>query len=655
MTALDPATILGPTGAIARRLNEYEHRLEQTRMSEAVARAIADRGHLLVEAGTGVGKSFAYLVPAIQAAVESGKPVVISTGTINLQEQLIQKDIPFLRSIWPDEFSAVIMKGRSNYISLRRLEGAVKRGLSGSSRADEVDQLGEIRFWSLRTTDGSLSDLEFKPFPTVWDAVESDHGNCLGKKCRTYNQCFYYKAARRAKRANLIVVNHALYLADLSVRAASGGKGMLPDHDVVVFDEAHRLEAVASDQLGVRVGRTGVARELSRLYNERSGKGLLAFHRLHEAIEMTRRAHQLTGAFFDQVSTLGARYGGSNGRIRTPPKLVNELGPELRRLSNEIYAQIDGWDDAEESKELESSAARVESLADVIGGWIKQDDAEAVYWVEPPPEGRTARGPVLSAAPIDVGPVLRAQLFDRVPTCILTSATLCVGSPPSFDYIKARLGLAGCRTLQLGSPFDYPRQVTLHVARGLPDPSERPDDYERAAIEAIPRYLEMTHGKAFVLFTSNKMLQTAARQLNPWFVAHNIRLFAQTDGMPRAKMLEAFKSDVDSVIFGAESFWEGVDVPGAALSNVIIARLPFRTPGHPLAEARHEAIRARGGVPFREVQLPEAILRFKQGFGRLVRSKSDRGIVVVLDPRIVTKTYGRMFLDSVPKCPRVVE
>lgn len=645
------AAILGPGGAIARRLNGYESRPEQLRMAEAVADAIQAKQHLMVEAGTGVGKSFAYLVPAIEAAVERKSKVVISTHTINLQEQLLQKDIPFLRSVLPHEFSAVLVKGRGNYLSLRRLAGAVKRSDSLFTRPEDHDELARIAAWAQRTTDGSRQDLDFKPSGIVWDAIQSDVGNCLGKRCKTYSQCHYFKAKRRAWSANLLVVNHALLVTDLALRAL--GAGFLPNYDIVILDEAHTFEAVAGEHLGLRLSNSLVEYHLNRLYNPRTNKGLLVHHRLHEAARQVQQTRQESERFFTNLTQWQAAHGTSNGRLRSPLTIANVLGDELSRLAVAIDEGMEGTSTEEDRIDLESARLKCEELADALQSWLTQDEADRVYWIE------RDQGPrqriTLAAAPVEVGPTLREFLFNQAPSCILTSATLAVGSPPSFTFMKGRLGLTRCRTLQLGSPFDYARQVTIHLPRGLPDPSIDNAEFERRSIGAIRHYLGLTDGRALVLFTSNRHLANAARALTPWLAERNIALFAQTDGMPRSKMVEAFKSDTRSVIFGAESFWQGVDVPGEALSNVVIVRFPFSVPDHPLIEARLEAIQRRGGNRFQEYQVPEAIIKLKQGFGRLVRSQRDRGIVVLLDPRTLTKPYGRQFLDSLPACPRQLD
>ena len=651
MTQLDPVPVLGPDGAIARRLPRYESRGEQLLMASAVARAIEEKHHLMVEAGTGVGKSFAYLVPAILAAVEQKRKVVVSTHTISLQEQLLDKDLPFLRAVMPQEFTAVLVKGRSNYVSLRRLEAAAVRATATFAREEEFDQLSALKMWAMTTTDGSRSDLDFKPLPSVWDAVASENGNCLGRKCPRYKDCFYFKARRRMWTANILVVNHALFMTDLAIRAA--GASLLPEYDVAIFDEAHTLESVAGEHLGLRVTSGQFDYLLNKLYNDRTRKGLLSYHKLDDAVRHVQQVRVVARDLFDDMVVWRTSEGGSNGRMRRPVAWPDTVCEELKKLATSIGQGADRIKGEEQRVELVSAQDRCTALAASLDAWQKQSQDDSVYWVEAT-EGARPRVN-LACAPLDVGPVLRRDLFGRVDTCVLTSATLAVGTPPRFDFFKTRLGLTRCETLQLGSPFDYPRQVTIHLPRNLPDPSEQSAAYESRAIGAIRHYLEKTHGKAFVLFTSYRMLEAAARALTPWLAARNIALFAQSDGMPRSKMVEAFKSDVDSVIFGADSFWQGVDVPGEALSNVIIVRLPFSVPSHPLLEARLEDIRRRGGNPFMEYQVPEAVIKLKQGFGRLIRSKSDRGIVAILDPRVHTKPYGRTFLNSLPACPRIIE
>lgn len=670
---MDVESVLGPDGAVARLLGGYEPRAQQLEMAQAVGRAIGLRRHLLAEAGTGVGKSFAYLVPAILAAqAEEECRVVVSTHTIGLQEQLIRKDIPFLQKVFPEPFQALLVKGRGNYLSKRRLGVARNRGTQLLHDRADVDHLESIARWAARTRDGSRSDLPQRPLPQVWDLVESDSNNCLGQKCSEYRECFYFRARRSIQSAQLLVVNHALFFADLALRAIKGDFAILPKYRVVVFDEAHTVEDVAADHLGLTITRGQVEFLLSRLVSERQGKaatGLLTTYGDDASWQQVYRARAAARSFFDglaswrreeQAKARPARGGkpaefggGESWRVRRPNVAENHLSPELRKLVQHLQRVGEQVRGEEEKIEFEAAAQRCWDLAEALEVWLGQQKAGQVYWME----GSADRGRKLqlSCAPVDVSGILKELLFSKVPSVILTSATLNAGGSRGFDHFRSRLGVEEPATLQLGSPFDYRRQVELHLFRTMPDPQGRPRDFEEACLGRIREYVARTKGRAFVLFTSHQALQRAAAALREELAELGLDLIAQSDGMAPGRMLEKYLSTPNPVLFGVDSFWQGVDVRGEALSNVIITKLPFVPPDRPLVEARGEAIDQKGGNAFQEYSLPQAILKLKQGFGRLIRTRSDQGLVVILDPRVLTKYYGRAFLAALPPCRRIID
>ena len=908
-----PATlhdILGPDGSIARRLGDrYEHRPQQLQMAEAVAAAFEGGHHLMVEAGTGVGKSFAYLLPAIDYAVRNKKRVVISTHTISLQEQLIEKDIPLLAAVYPGEFSAVLVKGRQNYLCQRRLEQAGGRAGYLFDTESQGRSLMMIEDWAQKSLEsrgiGSLSELPEPPDPIVWDKVCAEAGNCLNKKCPFYKDCFWQAARRRMTGADVLVVNHALLFSDLALRMA--GVNYLPKYDLLVLDEAHTVEDVAGQHFGLKVTEAGVRYALRVLFDPKRGKGMLSAHG-SAADDAVRDVLGLTEAcdrFFGRCGDWHAAAGRGAGRVREPDVVPNDLSPRLRDLSLHLKAMLTTITDEASVAEVTNAAAKISTMAEATAAIIGQTIPEAVYWMDV--AGRTPKRVTLHAAPVNVGDGLRKYLFDTTRSVVMTSATLCAAQPKkarrpttvrgtgfqpvlapagveaiqvrqgaylphwtrdgatyavtfrladslpasvldgwraeredivgraaqqgremslaeegdlrrlysdqveacldrgqgqcwlqrdgvaqivadslrhfdgdryrllawcvmpnhvhvvvqplgsrqlseilhswkrhsaqranellgrqgafwqaesydhlvrddadlghaveytwgnpdqaglvdwqwrgkdvervgtvmgrspepavphgletrataevpgadtgkAFAYIRSRLGVPAARTLILGSPFDYAAQATVYLETALPEPSDTLR-FLPAACDRILHYLKLTHGGAFVLFTSYAMLIEAANRLKSQIDDMGLPLLVQGQQATRKALLDQFRAKPNAVLFATGAFWQGIDVQGDALRNVIIVKLPFAVPDEPVIEARLEAITAGGGNAFMQYSVPEAIIKLKQGFGRLIRSRTDTGIVAILDSRVKTKRYGKLFLDALPDC-RVVE
>ena len=631
----------------------YEYRPQQQRMAVAVAEHFQSGSHLCVEAPTGVGKTFAYLIPAILYALEQERPVVVSTHTISLQEQILNKDIPVLQALLEVPFEAAVAKGRSNYLCLRRLQALGEIDRERIPEAGMLKELAVLWDWVGTTATGSSSDLEIEPSRTLWEAVCCEPGNCLGQNCPHRRHCFLMRARRRLDQAQIIVANHALFFSDLAMNQEKA-TGVLPSYAGVVLDESHTIEDCAADHLGVHVGSFALRHVLRRLYREDRDMGLLADGPWEEARQAVFRAAKAADMFFRRVVEWLEPQARDPLRYTVPGHIPNYLAPHLQGVTKElrkVTRDLSQDPDSESlGREISGIADRIQEMEQGLELFLSMSRDDFVYWFER--RGRERQDVVFNAVPIAVGPLLHESLFSLGIPVILTSATLAVRQ--RLDYFQARVGAESAQTMVLDSPFDFERQVTLHIPSGMPNPADR-DRFESAAADAIRRYLTLSRGRAFVLFTSYVMMRSLAADLEHFFAEKNIRLLVQGEGMPRHRMLEIFREDLSSVIFGTASFWTGVDVPGEALSNVIIVRLPFSVPDHPLVAARQEAIERRGGRAFTEYSLPEAILRFRQGFGRLIRSRTDTGMVVILDNRVVSKSYGKAFLQSIPRCAVVRE
>lgn len=683
--------VFGPTGRLSEVIPGFEYRREQRELAAAVQGALR-RGEVgLFEAGTGTGKSLAYLIPAAAYALAAKKAVVVSTYTISLQEQLLRREIPVVKRLFPD-LSAALVKGWRNYVCHLRLEGALAAP-QDLFDVESGDELLQVARWARETEEGTLSDLPFEPRREVWDLVAAESDSCLRSRCPHYAGCPLFRDRARLAGSHLLIVNHHLLFADIALRRRVGwesDQAVLPSYAAAILDEAHHVEDVATEYFGASLSARGVAQLFSRFHRRRQGhsRGILpALRRLlleggeeagphihsldTELIPALSRAEEaVLGAlaearrFFEKRRSRGALALGAEdagewqegpgaelGRAAAAVQLAASLAKPLPKAL-ERAALESPWA-AALAGQLEAAGRRLSNLASTLEGLRVIDMSENVYWIE---EDGGARDVRLASAPIDVGPGVAEWIEAQCESVILVSATLSVGG--SFAYVRERLGLARfevgvlrVREARVDSPFEYREQALLGLVDELPEPTE-PAFAERLP-HALLQLLTASKGRALVLFTSFALLEQARRSLEPALSEQGMALLAQ-GAAPRTALLEAFRSRPGSVLFGTDSFWEGIDVPGEALSLVVVTRLPFDVPTDPVTQARSERLRAQGRSSFGEYLLPRAALKVKQGFGRLIRRQADRGAVVILDRRVLTRAYGRVFLDSLPECPHVV-
>jgi ATP-dependent DNA helicase DinG len=632
--------IFGKTGLIAHHHKDYEYRVGQIKMAEAVLRAFEEKKHLIVEAGTGTGKTMAYLVPAVAAALANNKRVIISTGTKNLQEQLMEKDIPFLQKVLPKKFTAAYMKGRSNYACLYRIKKAENQPILEG--LDEMDYFEEVRHWSRESETGDRAELVNLPENiSFWSRINAKSETCLGQQCPDFEACFITKMRARADEADIVIVNHHLFFADLNIRGNEYGR-VLPDYGAVIFDEAHLIEDIAADYFGFQISSF----QMDELARDAGVLPITDAVAARDLIKISAKIAGLADQFWIRFTQVRAQDGRfpllanafaqktQSGEIQSTP--LGEAYLALDSVLDRLETALDVF--AEKLTEADSLVRRVRQARFDLEFIVTQAEKNYVYWLE-----KRGKGMFLRASPIDVSTLLQEKLFEKVETVVLTSATLSTNG--KFDFIKDRLGLESSKTNSLLAPsaFNYEKQAIIYIPKAMPDP--RAPEYNQIAANEIVKLLQITQGRAFVLSTSNFSMNALFE-----LVSMRVNFPCLVQGsMSKAGLLDRFRQTPNAVLFATSSFWQGVDVRGEQLSCVIIDKLPFAVPTDPIVAARTRFIDDNGGKSFFDYSVPQAVISLKQGIGRLIRSKTDKGVIALLDTRLRTKSYGRDFLNSLPR------
>jgi len=687
----DVAALLEPGGPFAQHFPHYEYRSEQVQMLREVGRAFSEGRHLMVEAGTGIGKSVAYLIPAAQWALQNNERVVVSTNTLNLQDQLIHKDVPDLQNALGLNFRATVLKGRSNYLCPRRLENMRRHS---PKTAEEMRVVAKILIWLHEVEQdpahhgGQLAEISLSGpgERAAWLRLSAEDEGCSSDQCQSKmnGTCPFYRAHKAAQAAHVVIINHALLLADI----ASENR-VVPDFRYLVVDEAHHLESATTDGLSFQIGRADVERQIKDLGGPNAGLLGELMSNTHDAIppevfvalereverayEFASAAHLLSREFFETVATFLAdvREGKGPGEYGQQLRIVNAtrtlsgwaeveirwdelaravrpLGESLARLARALKEEISEDYDIPERDDLASAlnatSRRFLALQENVHGLVVKPDPKMIYWAQAQSEGGKVS---LHAAPLHVGPLVEKFLWHAKESVVMASATLTTAG--EFDYLKGRLNAREADELAVGSPFNYETSTLLYLVNDIPEPVDK-QGYQKAVERGLIELCKATRGRALVLFTSYAQLKQTAQAIRDPLARAGVEVYDQADGRSRTMLLDSFKASTGAVLLGTKSFWEGVDVPGEALSALVIVKLPFDVPSDPVIAARSETFEN----PFNEYTVPEAILKFRQGFGRLIRSKSDRGVVAVFDRRVLTKQYGKQFIDSLPPCTRRV-